>query len=342
MKLSILIPMYNAESYIERCLDSLMHQDISKEEYEVVVFNDGSKDTSEAIVKKVAKTHTNVILHSHKNEGVISTRNKLLKLAKGTYVYFMDADDYVAHNALGKILEFSLQNKLDIMGFDTQVTKNDKQFDLETPFHEYELPNIVSGAQFLKENKNLRIEIWWFLIRKSFLNKNKLAFNESVQGYDGDVVFTLRSFLYAEKVAYSPVSVYRYFQSVESTMRTVNNAYKKRIANYFLALIFDFSNLIDSIEKYPISHKNIIKGNFKFRRDAFTFFTIIKMIRAEFSIEIIKEKLIKLERIKAYPMQSFIDGEYNTLKYKLLTYIFNHRLLLFVFIRLYETYSKIR
>ncbi len=341
MKLSVLIPMYNAESYIERCLYSLMHQDIPKQDYEVIVFNDGSSDTSEAIVKNFAKPHTNVVLHSHTNEGVISTRNKLLKLAKGTYMYFMDADDYVAHNALGEVLRFSLENDIDIMGFNTLVTKHDTLFNLDTTFHEYELPKIVSGPQFLKENKNLRIEIWWFLVRRSFLNDNKLTFNEDVQAYDGDVVFTLRSFLYAKKVAYSPMSVYRYYQSPESTMRTGNRTYKKRIVTYFLALIYDFTNLIDNLEKFSIPHKEIIKHNFRFRRDAFAFFTIMKMIRAEFSVETVKEKLLKLESIKAYPIQSFIDDEYNTLKYKLLTYIFNHKFLLFICIRLHKIYSKI-
>ncbi|TGV01589.1 glycosyltransferase [Flavivirga rizhaonensis] len=340
MKLSILIPMYNAESYIERCLHSLMHQDISKQDYEVIVYNDGSNDTSEIIVKNFTKTHTNVFLYSHKNEGVILTRNKLLKLAKGIYVYFMDADDYVAHNSLGEILEFSLQNQIDVMGFNTLVTDKEALFNLDVSFREYELPKIVSGDQFLKENKNLRIEIWWFLIRRSFLNENKLVFNENIQEYDGDVVFTLRSFLYAKKVAYSPISVYRYFQSSESTMRTRNRVYKKRIVEYFLALIYDFTNLINSLEKFPILHKDIIKNNFKFRRDAFAFFTIVKMIRAEFSTEAVKEKLLKLERIEAYPIKSFIGEEYNTLQYKLLTFVFNHKFLLFICIRMYKIYSK--
>ncbi|GAA3606625.1 glycosyltransferase [Flavivirga amylovorans] len=342
MKLSVLIPMYNAEAYIERCLYSLMHQNISKQDYEVIVFNDGSNDASKTIVENFVNSHSNVFLYSHKNEGVISTRNKLLKLAKGTYIYFMDADDYVAYNSLEEILEFSLQNEIDVMGFNTLVTKNETLFNLNTLFCEYELPKIVSGTQFLKENKNLRIEIWWFLIRKNFLSTNELIFNEDIQDYDGDVVFTLRSFLYAKKVAYSPISIYRYFQSEESTMRTANYTYEKRIAEYFLALIYDFSNLIDNLEKLPVPHKDVIKSNFEFRRDAFTFFTIIKMIRAEFSIEIIKEKLLKLESIKAYPIQSFIDEEYKKLKYKVLVYIFNHKGLLFTFIRLHKIYLKFR
>ena len=339
MKLSILIPMYNAESFIERCLSSLMHQSISKHDYEVIVFNDGSKDASKGIVENFIKTHNNVFLHSYKNEGVIATRNKLLKLAKGTYVYFMDADDYIAYDSLSEALEFAIQNEIDIIGFNTLVTKNHAFFNLGTSFDELKAPKIVSGTQYLKENRNLRLEIWWFLVRKDFLSANGFTFVEG--GYDGDVVFTLRLFLYAKSVAYTPISIYRYFQSPESTMRTKDHASRKKIVLYFLALIDDLSNLIDTLENLPISHKSIIKSHFKFRRDAFTFFTIIKMIKAKFSVKTIKEKLIELEKNGAYPINSFTGGEYNSPKYKLLTFAFNHKILLTILVRLYRLYAKL-
>ncbi len=339
MKLSVLIPMYNAESFIERCLESLMNQNISKEDYEVIVFNDGSNDRSKEIVERFIKTHSNVFLHSHNNEGVISTRNKLITLAKGAYVYFMDADDYVAYNCLGDVLTFATHSKIDILGFNTLVTKEDAIFNLNKTFQEFELPKIVSGDQFLKENINLRIEIWWYLIRKDFLHKHKLAFID--RDYDGDVVFTLRLFLYAQRVAYSPVAIYRYFQSPESTMRSDNIAYKRKIVQYFMALINDLNNLIATLDKFSIRHEKVIANNFKFRRDAFTFFTIIKMIKAEFSIKAIKEKLFELEKIGAYPIKSFIREDYKSFKYKLLAYILNHKTLLFIFVKLHKIYTKI-
>ncbi len=339
MKLSVLIPMYNAESFIERCLESLMNQNISKQDYEVLVFNDGSNDTCKNKVEEFIKTHDNVFLYSHKNEGVISTRNKLLKLAKGTYIYFMDADDYIAYNSLSDVLKFATQNEIDIMGFNTLVTKKAALFNLNETFQEMELPKIISGDQFLKENINLRIEIWWYLVRKDFLHKHKLAFSEG--DYDGDVVFTLRLFLYAKKVAYSPVVIYRYFQSPESTMRSENKVYKRKIVLYFMALINDLNNLIKALDGFSIKHKKEIADNFKFRRDAFTFFTIIKMIKADFSIKTIEEKLFELEKIGAYPIDSFVREEYKSFKYKLLTYALNHKTLLFILAKLHKIYAKL-
>ena len=114
MKLSILIPVYNAERFIERCLNSLIIQDLDKNEYEIIIINDGSTDNSLEIVENYSKEHANVVFYSHENQGVVATRNKLLKHAKGTYIYFLDADDYLAHNSFGVILEFALKNDIDI------------------------------------------------------------------------------------------------------------------------------------------------------------------------------------------------------------------------------------
>ena len=95
MNLSILIPMCNAERYIEKCLESLMFQSIAKDDYEVIVFDDGSSDSSLKVVKNFSKKYTNILIYTHANRGVVFTRNKLLKLAKGTYIYFVDADDFL-------------------------------------------------------------------------------------------------------------------------------------------------------------------------------------------------------------------------------------------------------
>jgi len=89
MKLSILIPVYNAERFIERCLNSLIIQDLDKNEYEIIIINDGSTDNSLEIVENYSKEHANVVFYSHENQGVVATRNKLLKHAKGTYIYFI-------------------------------------------------------------------------------------------------------------------------------------------------------------------------------------------------------------------------------------------------------------
>lgn len=338
MKLSVLVPVYNAENFIKRCLSSLMEQNINKNEYEVIVYNDGSTDKSLEIVSNYSKKHNNIHVHSHKNQGVIATRNKLLKLAKGVYIYFVDADDYVAPNTLSNILNFALKNKLDIIGFDTLVTNNLKISNSNSGCVDFNSIKIIDGTQFLKENKDLRVEIWWYLIKKEFLGQVGISFKN--KGYDDDLGFTLSLFLKAKRVAYWPAKVYRYFQSSESTMRSTNLKHKRRIIDYFLALIIDFTNIINEIENKHIKYKNTIKSNFQSRRDTFAFFTIIKIIRARFDIDIVKKKINTLQVIGAYPITDFAKDS-NNFKYKILANIFNQKTLLYTTVRLYNIIAKI-
>ena len=92
-KISVIIPVYNGEKYIQRCVDSVLNQTYS--DIEIIVINDGSTDNTENILK----SYSNIVLINKENEGVSKARNTGLSLAKGDYVYFCDADDYLEKNA---------------------------------------------------------------------------------------------------------------------------------------------------------------------------------------------------------------------------------------------------
>lgn len=111
MKLSIIIPVYNVELYVEKCLCSCAEQNLSPDEYEIIVINDGTKDNSLEIVEKVAKDYTNIFIYSQENKGLSATRNKGLSLAKGEYEWFVDSDDWIEKNCLKDIVS-------NIEGFD--------------------------------------------------------------------------------------------------------------------------------------------------------------------------------------------------------------------------------
>lgn len=115
MKLSIIIPIYNAEKYLDRCLESLWKQDLSVDEYEVICINDGSTDASVSILNKCKEKHTNLKLISTENKGQAHARNKGLEIAKGEYITFVDADDYIVIDSLRKVLDYIDRNSLDIL-----------------------------------------------------------------------------------------------------------------------------------------------------------------------------------------------------------------------------------
>ena len=86
MKLSIIIPVYNSEKYINNCLESLLAQEMLANEYEIIIVNDGSTDSSGLIVRNYTERHSNIHLFNQKNKGVGAARNRGIELAKGDYI----------------------------------------------------------------------------------------------------------------------------------------------------------------------------------------------------------------------------------------------------------------
>src|SRR5690606_32585879 len=110
LKLSFLVPLYNKEKYIRKCLLSLLNQDLKLDEFEIIVINDGSIDNSAQVVSDLQERHPNIILLNQKNSGTGATRNNALKHAKGKYINFIDADDFVIENSYKPLLNLVEKN----------------------------------------------------------------------------------------------------------------------------------------------------------------------------------------------------------------------------------------
>ena len=95
MKLSIIIPVYNVEKWLERCVRSVENQDLPSSEYEVILVNDGSKDNSGQIASKLSEEYDNIVVINKNNGGQSSARNEGMRIARGEYFMFVDSDDYI-------------------------------------------------------------------------------------------------------------------------------------------------------------------------------------------------------------------------------------------------------
>ena len=131
--LSIIIPIYNVEPYVEKCLRSLENQDISCDDYEILCINDGSPDNSREVVLRLLKEFSNIILIDQENQGVSLARNNGVKKASGKYLLFIDPDDFVQVNSLGGILKDAVSNQAQIVipGY-TFVDLDDNLLDTTT------------------------------------------------------------------------------------------------------------------------------------------------------------------------------------------------------------------
>ena len=205
-RLSIIIPMYNVENYVERCIMSLENQDISKADYEIICINDGSPDDSRGVIVRLQEKFSNIILIDQENRGVSNARNNGINAARGKYVIFIDPDDYISPNSLCKKIEKIEKHDLDVAY--TGYTILDTQM---RECYKYDLllndEKILSGVTFFNKYEKGNIQIrdpdrsWAIFFKYQYLIDNNLRFLEDVP-YLEDGEFMARAICLAERVTF--------------------------------------------------------------------------------------------------------------------------------------------
>lgn len=123
--LSIIVPVYNIENYITRCIESLLNQEFSPNEYEIILINDGSTDNSGQICQHYTILYNNIILINQINQGVSAARNLGLEMARGKFICFVDGDDYLISNGLSIVFNsYTLKDNPDVTIYQRYIIKN--------------------------------------------------------------------------------------------------------------------------------------------------------------------------------------------------------------------------
>ena len=230
MKLSIIVPVYNVEAFLNKCVDSLLAQDLSKEDYEVILVDDGSTDSSGALCDTLAAEHGNIRVIHQQNRGLSGARNAGIPGASGTYVLFVDSDDFLCPNVLGTLVGLMESKELDILRFNYQnVNMDGAVFEPNKyvkPFVDYS-DVVCDGETFLNERLGYACYAWQFLVKASILRQEGNGFKEGI--YFEDVEWTPRILLQALRVASTDTLVYNYLFRTGSIARN-KDAEKKRKA----------------------------------------------------------------------------------------------------------------
>lgn len=214
MKLSIIIPVYNVEKYVEKCIRSCEDQDIPKEDYELIVVNDGSPDVSLAIVERVAREYPNINVISQENQGLSGARNTGLAAAQGEYVWFVDSDDWIEENCLKGLTE-KLIDDVDILQIQYKNAYEDGT--TKTPAQKY-LDGIHSGKE-ITEQGGLADPAPFSVLRSKFLKDNSFKFFPGI--YHEDSELKLRMVYTAKKVAFHEQPIYYYLQRSTGSIMAV-------------------------------------------------------------------------------------------------------------------------
>ena len=206
--------MYNVEKYIEKCIISTQKQDIPKSEYEVIVVNDGTPDGSLAIAEKLSLKNNNVHVYSKENGGLSSARNFGISKAKGDYIFFLDSDDWIEDNCLGRITKKLRDEKPDILCICSCRNNGEYQYNINS----FCDTTSMKGTEALA--KGLRPEAPFSIVSTSFLNKYNLRFYEGI--YHEDSELTPRMHYLASKISFLNGLVYNYYVNDQSIMEKPN------------------------------------------------------------------------------------------------------------------------
>lgn len=221
-QLSIIVPVYNVEKYIYKCIDSLYHQGLSDDCFEIIIVNDGTLDTSMKIVSSFVDQHSNIKIINQENQGLSVARNNGLAQAEGDYILFVDSDDFIVDNSLGIILQNALNSSADMLIAD-YFRLTDEEIERFTPNPNTSIckQSVMNGREaFMNFFIPSECYIWRTLYRHSFLEKEHLFFIPNM--YFEDIPFTTECYLKVEKAVLFPLPFYVYRQHNNSIVSSIN------------------------------------------------------------------------------------------------------------------------
>ena len=206
MKLTIILTVYNKENYLHKAFDALLCQEaVQKDDYEVLVVNDGSTDGSSAIIKEYARQDSRIRVLNQENQGLSMARNNGVDAAKGEYVWFVDADDVISQESV-RLLCDSMASQPDVIPI---YAKDDDKEEIRN-----QIPaSVKTGRDVLLSRKWELCGVFW-IIRKKFLQQNKLSFYPGI--YHEDAEFTPRMLFHAASVKVLPEVLYTVFHDPNS------------------------------------------------------------------------------------------------------------------------------
>jgi glycosyltransferase involved in cell wall biosynthesis len=328
MKLSIVIPLYNKGKYIERCLRSLLAQDLPQNQYEIIVVDDGSTDTGGTIALNYSYIHTNVHFFTQQNKGVGAARNRGLDIAIGSYVYFMDADDYLAENIFKRLVCLCIDKELEILVFDTKKTNNNEPLFTFSETTNTPTLQVIDGMVYLSKYGFLN-EAWRYFIKRKLLADSGIRFIESTL-YE-DVIFTATLFLKAKKMAKVTMDIHRYVVVEDSIVTSKNSNHNLKFIKGMVFAIEHFDSLSKGLDSAD-SNYAIIINKIKERQQKLVFALIIRTLKYRpIDYKQLQEILTRLKSFDAYPIDlkiGGIDSEKVSWIYNLFVPVFNNKILL--------------
>ncbi len=222
IKVSIIIPVYNVEPYLDRCLNSVINQTLK--DIEIIVVDDGSTDNSKKIIDRYGQLDERVRIVHQNNQGVSAARNIGLNMAEGEYIGFVDSDDWIDENFYEKLYFSAKKYDCDISS--TNILKHKK----------YKKYNLLYKKELIAENTTNKIKLCEDKTQRFFYVWNKIYKNSFIKKYNikfpigriyEDISFSINAIYFANKIVSVPSTKYNYFERKDSITKSKNDFEKK-------------------------------------------------------------------------------------------------------------------
>lgn len=259
--ISVIIPVYNTEKYIVDCLESVLANDYK--EFEIICVNDGSEDSSLRLITDLAEKHSCIKVVSQENKGQSAARNKAIQMASGKYLYFLDSDDRISDDALGKLYNYLEKDNLDVLYFSGDSFYDSEE--LREEFNQFATVYLREGVyegysdglsllQQLREQKDYSVSPCIQIIRRQFLLDNSILFYEGIIHEDNLFSFKV---IFNAKRAKCVNDIYFHRRIRESSVMTTNKSYKN-LLGYYICFLKVLEYIYD--KELKRENENVISG----------------------------------------------------------------------------------
>lgn len=238
--ISVIIPVYNTEKYIVECIESILSNDY--EEYEIICVDDGSTDSSLALLNNFASKHDFIKVISQENKGQSAARNKAIQMASGKYLYFLDSDDKISDCTLKSLFDYLEKDNLDVLYFSGDSFYDSEE--LSEQFHSFETAYLRTGIyenqcdgltllQLLRDQSDYSVSPCIQIIRREFLLEHNITFYEGIIHEDNYFSFQV---IFNAKRARCINDIFFHRRIRESSVMTTAKSYKNLLGYYICFL----------------------------------------------------------------------------------------------------------
>lgn len=309
MFLSFIIPVYNAEAYLKECLESILHQNLSYDEYEIICINDGSTDNSLDILIEYERTYDNIRIIDQKNAGVSAARNIGLATAAGEYVWFVDADDFIGKNILNMLKTYLNGSLTDVAQLGAYPFQDELSQSEKTAYEDGKLqPKSYANNVFVTRN----------IFKKEFVYEHQIRFYTELS-YSEDKVF-ISEVLSRNPVVEQVKAVCYYYRY------HMGSAITKESSLAIDMRKFAISRFQEAYERSPAVYKSAIADNLM--SEVYQcFYTIAGLPSGQFKVikrQLKSEGLLCIRRPKECTLKRSYLVEHSKISGKIFDFVYIH------------------